>query len=207
MTPYAALTEPTLPPMTQNGATISPMEPAAPAQAPSFPIRDPLPTVRSPLAPAAILERLSIASRRGRLAGFHAGPGSSEFRATLFSEPFDHELHARIEATPEGGSTLTSTARMLPKVPVIFAVVLVATVWPGVVLTDKMIPGEWGWIDTWIWYVPLTALPLPWLWVKWMKKCRAAAGVSAYELLHKLATELEGQVDAPASVQSAHSPA
>ncbi|MCC6677439.1 MAG: hypothetical protein IT436_09870 [Phycisphaerales bacterium] len=193
--------------MTQNGATINPMELAAPAQAPSFSIRQPLPSVLSPFARAAILERLSFASRRGRLAGFQAGPGPSEFRATLFSEPFDHELHARIDEIPDGGSVIRFTARMLPKVPVIFAVVLVATVWPGVILTDKMIPGEWGWIDTWMWYIPLTALPLPWLWIKWMKKCRAAAGVSAYELLHKLAGELEGKVGdppaAPASVPRA----
>lgn len=140
-----------------------------------------------------------MASRRGRLAGFSAGPGPAEFRATLFSEPFDHELRAGIQPQPGGGSVVNSTARMLPRMPAIFLVVLILTVYPGVLLTDTMIPGEWGWIDTWIWYVPITALPIPWLWMKWMKKCRAAAGASAYELLHKVAAELEGRVDSPAA--------
>jgi len=183
--------------MTQTSAAIEPMETAAPAPPVSFSIRAPLPVVETPLSPEQVLERLLVASKRGRLAGYQPGTGEAGFTATLFSEPFDHALRARVQPRPGGGSAIRSTARMLPRVPAIFAVVLVLTVYPGVLLTDSMIPGEWGWIDTWIWYIPLTALPLPWLWMKWMKKCRAAAGVSAAQLLHKVAAEVEGILRAP----------
>lgn len=195
--PYAhQTTPPTLHPMSQPGSDPQPTDSAVPATpVPAYSIREPLPAISSPIAPAAILARLSTASKRGRLAGFIAEPGGNAFRAALFSEPFDHELRAAIEPAPGGGSIIRASARMLPKMPLIFAVVLIITVYPGVLLTDTMIPGEWGWIDTWIWYVPLTALPIPWIWAKLMKKSRTGAGLSAYELLHKLATEVEGRVE------------
>lgn len=175
----------------------NPEEQAAPAvHSGSFSVFEPLPIVRSSRTPSEAMERLALASRRGRLAGFQRDSGNT-FRATLFSEPFDHELLATVDEAP-GGSAIHSRARMLPRLPVIFAVVLILTVYPGVLLTDSMIPGEWGWIDTWIWYIPLTALPLPWIWARLMKKCRAAAGASAFELLHKIAAEVEGHVE-PAS--------
>lgn len=184
-------------------STADPAEPppavdAAPA---SFPIQSPVPAIRSPLAPAAAFERLATASKRGRLAGFERGSQPNTFSAAIFSEPMDHILLARIEASPDGGSEIRSTAKMLKKMPIIFAATLILTIWPGVYLTDVMIPGEWGWIDTWIWYLPLTVLPTPWIWMTLMKKSRKGASLYLHELLTKIAAETSGRIDAatPAS--------
>lgn len=177
----------------QADATSSPPPPeAAPA---SFPIQAPLPVIRSPLTPAAALERLATASKRGRLAGFERGAEPNTFTASIFSEPMDHLLLARIEASQDGGSVIRSTARMLKKMPIIFAATLILTIWPGVYLTDVMIPGEWGWIATWIWYLPLTVIPTPWIWKSLMKKSRKGASLYVHELLTKIAAETNGRID------------
>lgn len=164
------------------------------AEPAAFPIDQPLPELRTPLSPGQILDRLTTASRRGRLAGFERGADGGSFSAALFSEPFDHLLTARLEPST-GGTIIRSQARMLKKNPVIFILVMAFTIWPGVRLTDAMIPGSWNWIPTAWWYLPITIIPLPWVWVKLMKKCRAAAGVSAHEVLTKVAAEVDGRLE------------
>lgn len=178
-----------------QATTTTPAQTTAEAPPAAFPITEPLPAIRTPLSPSQVLEKLSVASRRGRLAGFDRDTTTHSFTALLFSEPFDHTLTAKVDPDPAGGSIIRSTAVMLRRMPVIFAIVLVLTVWPGVWFTDQMIPGQWGWIPTWWWYLPITVIPLPWVWIKLMKKSKTGAGISAHEVLTKVAAEVEGTID------------
>jgi hypothetical protein len=77
----------------------------------------------------------------------------------------------------------------------VFAVILIATVWPGVHFMDGLIPASWGWIPTWWWYMPVTALPLPWVWAGLMKRSRASIRASAEEAVGKIAGEVGGRVE------------
>jgi hypothetical protein len=150
--------------------------------------------VYSRLPTAEVVSRLDRASRRGRLAGFRAYPGDGVlFSVELPGHPFDGVLEAR--AREEGGGTrLELRTRMLLRMPVVFALVLIATVWPGVYFMDRLIPGEWGWIPqigtwwpgTWWWYVPLTALPLPFVWRALMRRSKAALDKAAEEMVAKI---------------------
>lgn len=138
----------------------------------------------------AIVERLTTASRRGRLAGFERRGGDVLFVVDAFGSPFDGVVEARWQGDASGGR-LRFALRMKRRLPVIFAVVLAATVWPGVYFTDQLIPGEWGWIPTWWWYLPLTVVPIPWVWRGAMRKSRAAMEASAKEAIAKVRAELE----------------
>ncbi len=126
--------------------------------------------------------------------GFQRGEGGS-FSVAAFGQPFDGRLNASLD-----DEKLTFSIRMLSKLPVIFGVVLLLTIWPGVYLTDQLIPGEWGWIPTWWWYLPITVLPIPWIWRGLMRKSRATMHASALEAIAKIAAEVDGQVvEQPAS--------
>lgn len=149
-----------------------------------------LPGIPTTLTPEQVRQRLTIASKRGRLAGFNASPPEGMFAVAAHGHPFDGELIAE-----HSGDRVRFRVRMLRKMPVIFAVVLVVTVYPGEYFMDQLIPGEWGWINTWWWYGPLTVLPLPWMWRSLMRKSRATIDASAREVIGKIAKEIEGQVE------------
>lgn len=130
-------------------------------------IPDPL-TV--PYATAEIVSTLDAAARRGKLAGFEPGaPGTGYiFRAEAFGTPFEGWLlaHATLTPTTPGGgpnTTLTYSRRLKPLWPWTFALVLLLSVWPGVLLTESllaaMLPNwTWLWKTTWYWYLPLSTL-------------------------------------------------
>ncbi|QOJ01757.1 MAG: hypothetical protein HRU70_15230 [Phycisphaeraceae bacterium] len=147
-------------------------------------------TMRSPCAPAEVLRRLAGLSKRGKLPGF-APDGERGFRASVFGAYFDFELLADLRAHGEG-TVLTWRIRAKAAGPVIFAAVCAFTVWPGVWLTDRLIPGEWGWIETWIWYIPLTVLPLPWAWRKAWRASRESAVTHAAEVVSRVRGEIDG---------------
>lgn len=154
-----------------------------------------LPSVLSPLPADEALARLETASRRGRLAGFVRGPGNS-FQVAAFATPFDHVLDCR--CLPDAaGTRIDCSLRVLRKLPVIAAVVAIATVWPGVHFVDQLIPGSWGWIPTWWWYVPLSVLPLPWAARTAWRRSRAGAVESAREMIGRIAAETEGRQASP----------
>lgn len=145
---------------------------------------DDLPALRSPLAPAAAIDALDHASRRGKLPGFKR-ESSSAFSVAVFGEPFDRRLHALI--SPDGpGSRLELRARLLLRAPIIAAVVLIFTIWPGVWLTDSMLltyyPPAQHWWPTWTWYLPLTVIPLPFaarsIWKRSEASCRREAHIA-----------------------------
>jgi hypothetical protein len=83
---------------------------------------------------------------------------------------------------------------------------LLLSVWPGVILTDSILKiwFEWyfalsqrpvfqiGGLDsfTYLWYIPATVFPLPWVWRSLMRKSRDSTQASALEMIGKIATEL-----------------
>lgn len=137
----------------------------------------------------AIRERLATASKRGRLAGYQAPVEGADLAVAAHGAPFDATLRARLS---EGA--LRFELRPLWRMPGIFIAALVLGVWPGVLVMDSLIPGEWGWIPTWWWYVPLTALPAPFAWRTAWRKSKSSWDVSAREMIAKIAGELGGRV-------------
>lgn len=141
------------------------------------------------LAPDEIRARMDVASRRGRVPGCHRGEGLTLFVVDGCGTPFEHHLVAR--GTPEGnGTRVTFSLERRMKMPLIFAVLLIVTVWPGVHFMDQLIPGEWNWIPTWTWYLPLSIVPTPWFWVSTARKSRAMAEEDARGLIEKIRAEL-----------------
>jgi hypothetical protein len=166
--------------------TMHPPAPPGPLTAP-IPGGD-LPLVRTDLAPAEVLARLETLSRRGRLPGFQRG-GRGLFSVEAHGHPFDAELIAEaVPANPRGGE-LRFRLRMRRRMPAVFAVVLLATIWPGVYFMDELMPGEWGWISRTVywWYLPITALPIPWIWRGLMRKSRSSNRSEAEEAIRKIA--------------------
>lgn len=152
----------------------------------------PLSLIRTPLNPDQVREKLLTASKRGRMAGYNGAPAQGLFSVAAFGHPFEGDLMAT-----SADGTLNFELRMHRKLPVIFAVVLLLTIWPGVYLTDQLIPGEWGWIPTAWWYLPITVIPIPWVWRSLMRKSRATMDASARESIAKIAAEIDGTIEEP----------
>lgn len=163
----------------------------------------PLPTLRTALDASAILSKLDALARRGKLAGFEPAPAGAGHAFSLEAPgaPFDHSLRVSA-ATRDGQTTLTARLVMLPRLPAIFAVLLVFSIWPGVWLTHSMLRAYFSfytypeWV-TWAWYIPLTVLPLPWALAKMVRRSREAAYASALESAEILATTLGARIDQP----------
>lgn len=152
-----------------------------------------LPAVCADAAPTAVVEALATASKRGRMPGFKRS-GDSTFEAALFGAPFDRVLVGHAE--PDGnGTRVRFSVRTPPLLPWIFAVLLIVSIWPGIVLVDHLIPGDWGWWPTWWWYLPLTIIPTPFTWQWAMKKTDVSTYVSSQETLAAIAKEVGGRID------------
>ncbi len=138
-----------------------------------------------------VQERLAALARRGKLPGFRTGKGDWPMACAAFGGPFDSELLMRLS-----GRELHFSLRRLRKVPAIFAAVLAVTVWPGVILTDSLLRTylefyrAWPEWVTYAWYMPLTALPIPWMWRKWAKQSRVRALESALEMRGRIESAL-----------------
>jgi hypothetical protein len=148
----------------------------------------PLPAIESSLAPEAVMGELRTLSERGRLAGF-AGRDDRTFECDAFGAPFDRTLVGTLTPGPGDVGTMVSFTSVLKRrLPCVFAIVLITTVWPGVWLTDRMLNLYFSWYDfrTWMWYIPLTVLPLPWAWVKMIGRSNTAAHASSLETIEKL---------------------
>lgn len=156
-----------------------------------------LPVITTSLSPIEAMERLRVASKRGRLPGFEQREAGS-FGVELFGTPWDRLLIGVItaEGSGEGGG---SSVRFMRKdkrlVPGIWLAGLVLSVWPGVVLTDALIPASWGWIGThvWEWYLPLTIIGNVWTWIWAVRKADATTRASAAESIAAIAAEVAGR--------------
>lgn len=117
------------------------------------------------------------------------------FRVELFGSPWDAMLIGVIGAEGEG-----SKVRLVHKdkrvVPAVWIAALLLSVWPGVLLTDALIPASWGWIGThvWAWYLPLTIIGNAWTWIWAVRKADATTRASAAESIAAIAAEMSGRV-------------
>jgi hypothetical protein len=138
-----------------------------------------------------VLERLGTLSRRGRLPGFEQG-GRGLFSVEAHGHPFDAELIAEAHQADPPGSELRFTLRLRRRMPTTFAAILLLTIWPGVYFMDQLIPGEWGAISRTVywWYLPLTVVPIPWVWRSMMRKSRASSRREAEEAIRKIGAEV-----------------
>jgi hypothetical protein len=92
---------------------------------------------------------------------------------------------------------VTFRLQLLRKMPFIFAVVLVLTLWPGLPLTQSMLVTyfsryRWSEVITAAWYVPLTVLPVLWWLPRAVRKSRAEAAMAAKEQIIRLKELLDG---------------
>lgn len=146
--------------------------------------------VSSSLARAEALTALERAGRRGRLPGFARLEGQA-FRLDCDSIPFEHEMVGRVAPGAEAdaaGCRIALTVRRKRLMPTVFAGTLIFTVWPGVWLTDSLIATYWStyghWTEsmpwlTYAWYLPIAALPLPWVWKALVTRSASMARESA----------------------------
>jgi hypothetical protein len=120
-----------------------------------------------------VRERLGELSRRGKLPGFGQSKVAGEVcEFAAFGDPLDYA----IGVVPESGR-LRFRARMKRRTPLVFAVVGAVSVWPGSWLTDSMLRSyfeSYDW-NTYAWYIPLTVLPLPWMFLRMQRRSRASA--------------------------------
>lgn len=157
--------------------------------------------VETSLTGEQILAGLEALSKKGKLAGFERGGPTAGGRA----RPADARFAAH--GNPFDGLVLVYAADgradfelfMPRKMPVIFGIILALTVWPGLPITDSFLYGfVWyerlmgmaGWLDTWVWYLPLTLLPAPFMLRSVVRKSRAAAMEHARETVERVRTVL-----------------
>jgi len=165
------------------------------------------PVVHSPLVPTEVAARLAKAGRRGRLPGFDA-QSKAEFRIDCDAVPFEYVLVGRI--APEAkkgaageantGSVISLHTERRRLMPTIFAATLAFTVWPGVWLTDSLIGVYWSaygnWSEampwlTYAWYLPISVLPLPWVWRSLTRKSKTMAAESAAKIIATIRSIVE----------------
>ncbi len=145
--------------------------------------------------------KLEVMSRRGRLPGFTRTMTGCAVAA--HGNPFDQILYFHALDDAGKGSAFATELRFERKMPTIAAVIFIATIWPGVLLTDSFMRmhlefyEKWtaGGLQTWWWYVPLTAVGVVWAWFAAIKKSRETARASAVETLKKIAAELDGTIE------------
>jgi hypothetical protein len=155
-----------------------------------------LPVVRCGLTPEQVVMAAEKRAKAGKLAGFARGSGEVLFVADVFGEPFDRTLVVKGE-TVEGGTRLTFAAPMKKRLPWIFIAVIAFSIWPGVTLTHSLLVTYFSWytIATWWWYIPITVIPLPWIYKKMVTKSEASCAGSAMEQIESVREAVGGKVE------------
>lgn len=161
------------------------------------------PGVQTMLTPGEVVDRVEALARRGKMPGFRRGSGGVLFSVEAFGKAFDYRLEARGESRDGGGCLLRFALRPQRRTPILFGVILAATVWPGVWLTDSMLRTYFSWYQfslwgeadrtmlvTCLWYLPLTVLPIPFFWRRTVKTSRAAAAESARVLAERIRADV-----------------
>ncbi|MGH7131188.1 MAG: hypothetical protein ACREJO_04500 [Phycisphaerales bacterium] len=168
-----------------------------PEQAAMVPLSTPLPAVETALSPDEIVNKLDTAARRGKLPGFHAG-GRGLFDIEAFGQPFEGVMTAATKRTGDT-TTITFQAKLLPKMPWIFVIVSVLTIWPGVWFTESMLStwfpsAKWLWGTTCWWYLILSVPTTPWYLWSAFKKSRAGVHTSAHGSIKEIAALVQGRL-------------
>lgn len=156
--------------------------------------------VRTPMSAAQVLAKAKEASKRGRLPGFEERGDRGLFSVLAFASPLDRRLVVTDHAG-DGITLLRFNLVLRPLFPLVFIVVAVTTIWPGVWITESMLesyfPGSWIARYTWWWYIPLSVLPLPWAGISLWRKSSAEALASAHETIGNIAKEVGGSIERP----------
>lgn len=154
-----------------------------------------LPRIRTALKPDEIGLRMLTLAKRGKLPS-HSSHGSALFQCDLFGEPLDYRMACRAERDCEM-TLLCFTTDIKPRTPAMFWIIAALTVQPGMWMTDSMIRTYITSYDipTWWWYLPLTVLPVPFVWMKMLRKSRASAVEHAQELLERIRAEVDGTIE------------
>lgn len=155
---------------------------------------DALAPVTTEKTPEQICEALERLSKQGKLPGFVRAGDGGLFSVDAQGTPFDRRLVG--EAVEKDGRTELGWRLVTPRRwPVGIAIVLALTVWPGLPITDSLLqtyfPGSYGawtsgWFRTWIWYLPITVLPIPWVWRGTFRKVHATTLAHAIETRAKI---------------------
>lgn len=160
----------------------------------------PFATIQSPKSSQEIVSLLEKLAKKGKLPGFESQgiKDGGLFRVDAFGVALDYDLIAHSSTHSEGtelGFHLVSQR----KFHIIMAISIVITIWPGMWMTDSMLRTWFTSYDfaTWMWYVPLMILPLPWLWYSATQKSKKAAAEHAVEQLATIAGCIEGTVTLP----------
>lgn len=169
-----------------NATSSSPATPAQKGDAPDH--------IQSPLSRADIAERLEQSARKGKMAGFSRSggvAGSGElFRVSDFGAPFESVLIASGAVDPESpGTRVGFRVQLKPTIPVVYALALAFSIWPGVWLTDSLLRTYFTGYDyqTWMWYLPLTVPFCPWGFWKAYRKSKESGRVEAHAIATKIA--------------------
>jgi hypothetical protein len=135
-----------------------------------------------PMEPGAMLDQLEREARKGRLAGFERLSGEFGFEVEAFAVPFTGVMRARVEREGER-TVLRFETRMSRTMPLVWLVILVVTIWPGLPLTENLIeavgPEGWWQYTIW-WYLPLSVISLPLAIWSGLKRSRAMMHASAH---------------------------
>lgn len=163
----------------------SPPDTAAP------PDRGPWATLACTLPNEAVVATLAKLSKAGKLPGYApaASPGAGLASFAAFGDPLDYDVLVRRGADGQ----LTFEANLQRRMPLIALVLTIFAIWPGSWLTDSMLRSYFSWYDfnTYLWYIPLTVLPLPWVARSWMRKSRKAAYQHLRDVLPRIANALQ----------------
>lgn len=152
-------------------------------------------------SPDLLAATLDAAAKRGKLAGFERGRrNGTVFTVRDFGGPFEAVLEARIE--PRHPGVLHFDWRLQTRLAWVFLVVLVATVWPGVWLTDSMLRSYFTGYDyrTWMWYLPLTIPAVPWAMIVALRRSRQRARTESEKIIRTIAS-LTGATAEPAQAR------
>ena len=155
-----------------------------------------LAVIRTRLSAEEILECVGKVSQRGRLPGFAGGRGGVLFMATAFGRPFDRVLEARAVMRPDG-TELRFTSRLMRGLLWAFIALTAVSIWPGVWLTDSLLRTYFDWyrFATWMWYLPVSVLPLPWAVRAIARRSETAAAESARELIDRICAAIDGHTE------------
>jgi hypothetical protein len=150
----------------------------------------------------AAIDACEALARSGKLPGFHRlTPTSCSSR--IFGQPFDRDLIVDAADAPSG-SVVRLRTHLRRKFPALFILVAIFTIWPGVWLTDSLIQtyfaGASSWIiKTWMWYLPLSIIPLPFAAKSMWRKSQHAAGEHFAEVQQRIAQAVGASMDASQS--------
>lgn len=162
---------------------------------------EPLPDVLTKLSKPGVLARLENAARRGKLAGFTTGDPEGICTVAAFGDPFDKKLVVIAESESDGRTRLRWRMRLSPRMPALLLVVLAFSVFPGEPFTDSLLKTYFRWYDdwvqaglrTWYWYVPLTVIPIPFVWRAVMRRTHRTTWDSAHAAVEKIAGFVAGE--------------